>query len=308
MASVTLAESAKLSQNQLVTGVIENIITVDRLFSALPFQDIEGNALAYNRELALGDVEFLGVGGTIAAKNPATFTPVTSSLTTIIGDAEVNGLVQRTRSDKQDQRAIQIASKAKSAGRTFCNALVNGTGAANQFKGLLGLAAAGQTLSAGNGAANGAKLTFDDLDALMDQVTDKDGQVDFISMNRRTLRSYLALLRLSGGAGIGEVVTLPNGSQKVMYRGVEIFANDYVPVNQTQGLSVSATTIIAGTFDDGSMSYGIAGLNAAGQSGLEVEQVGIHQSRDESIDRVKWYCGLANYSEKGLAILTGVNN
>ena len=37
MASVTLAESAKLSQNLLIQGVIENVITVNRFFEVLPF-------------------------------------------------------------------------------------------------------------------------------------------------------------------------------------------------------------------------------------------------------------------------------
>jgi hypothetical protein len=74
MPSVTLAESAKLSQDLLVSGVIENVITVNQFFQVLPFQPIEGNALAYNRENALGDVQFAGVGSTITAKAPATFT------------------------------------------------------------------------------------------------------------------------------------------------------------------------------------------------------------------------------------------
>ena len=46
MASVTLAESAKLAQDELVAGVIENIITVNRMFDVLPFDSIEGNSLA----------------------------------------------------------------------------------------------------------------------------------------------------------------------------------------------------------------------------------------------------------------------
>src|SRR5690606_20504396 len=101
MASVTLAESAKLAQDELVAGVIENIITVNRMFDVLPFDSIEGNSLAYNRENALGDVIVAGVGTTFsgagAGKNPATFTRVNSNLTTIMGDAEVNGLIQATR-------------------------------------------------------------------------------------------------------------------------------------------------------------------------------------------------------------------
>ena len=53
MASVTLAESAKLAQNELVAGVIENIITVNRFFDVLPFDSIEGNALACLRCLKI---------------------------------------------------------------------------------------------------------------------------------------------------------------------------------------------------------------------------------------------------------------
>ena len=117
MPTVTLAEAAKLTQDQLVAGLIETIVEVNPLYELMPFTEIEGNALAYNRENALGDTQFLGVGGTITAKNPATFTKVTSELTTLIGDAEVNGLIQATRSDYTDQTAVQVASKAKSAGR-----------------------------------------------------------------------------------------------------------------------------------------------------------------------------------------------
>jgi len=36
MASITLAEAAKLSNNLLVEGIIEDIITVDEWFSYLP--------------------------------------------------------------------------------------------------------------------------------------------------------------------------------------------------------------------------------------------------------------------------------
>ena len=114
MATVTLAESAKLTQDMLLAGVIEQIVEVNPLFELFPFMEIEGNALAYNREKVIGDVQFLGVGGTITAKAPAEFDKVTSSLTTLIGDAEINGLIQATRSNYTDQTAIQVASKAKS--------------------------------------------------------------------------------------------------------------------------------------------------------------------------------------------------
>lgn len=305
MASVTLAESAKLSQDQLISGLIENVITVNRMFEIIPFDGIEGNALAYNRENVLGDVEVTGVGDTVSAKAAATFTQVTSSLTTIIGDAEVNGLIQATRSNINDQTAVQIASKAKSAGRKYQDMLINGTGSSNEFNGLINLCAASQKVDT---TTNGTNLSFEILDELLDLVVDKDGQVDYLTMPARTLRSYLALLRALGGASIGDVVTLPSGTEVPAYRGVPIFRNDYIPTDQTRGSSTTATTVFAGTLDDGSQMHGLSGLTAARNSGLGVEDVGVKETADEHIYRVKWYCGLALFSEKGLAAAPGINN
>lgn len=307
MASVTLAESAKLAQDDLVAGVIENVITVNEMFDVLPFDGIDGNALAYNRENVLGDVQMAGVGSTITAKAAATFTQVTSTLTTIIGDAEVNGLIQATRSgDGNDQKAIQIASKAKSCGRKFQDQMINGDGTGNNMSGLLALCAASQKIEANNGAANGAELTLEDLDALIDMVTDKDGQVDFLMMPARTRRKYLSILRQLGGASIGDVVKLASGREVPAYRGIPIFRNDWIPTNQVKGTATNATTIFAGNFDDGSRSHGIAGLTAQNMAGINIKEVGEKEDMDESITRIVWYSGLALFSEKGLAALTGV--
>jgi len=318
MASVTLAESAKLAQDELVAGVIENIITVNRMFEMLPFDGIEGNALAYNRENALGNVGVAGVGDTLSAQavNPidsstdakaaATFTLVTSTLTTILGDAEVNGLLQATRSgDGNDQRAVQVASKAKHLGRAYQHMLINGTGASNQFNGLINLCTAGQTVNTG---VNGGPLSFTFLDELMDLVVDKDGDVDYFTMNARTIRSFMVLLRALGGASISDTVTLPSGATVPAYRSVPIFRNDYVPITQTKGSGSNQTTIFAGTFDDGSRSTGIAGLTASQMMGINVVEVGEAEDRDESITRVKWYSGLALFSELGLACADGITD
>ena len=303
MASVTLAESAKLSENELVTGVIENIITVNQMFDALPFDGIEGNSLQYTRENAIGAVQVATVGTEIVAgKAAATFTTVSSGLTTIIGDAEVNGLIQATRSGHTDQTGTQVASKAKAAGRSYQDMLINGTGATNQFSGLLNLVDAAKLI------AHNAALTFDVLDNLMDLVTDKDGQVDYFAMNARTRRSFLTLLRGLGGASVIETVTLPSGESIMSYREVPIFRNDYIPIDQTAGSVTACTTIFAGTFDDGSQSMGIAGLTASEEQGIVVEDVGIHQTRDERITRVKWYCGLALFNLNGLSAASGVTD
>jgi len=318
MASVTLVESAKLAQDELVAGVIESVVTVNKMFDVLPFDGIEGNALAYNRENALGEVVLGTVGTTISSgsANPitsgtdgtaaATFTQVTSTLTRIIGQAEVDNLIQSTRSgDGNDQKAVQVASKAKHAGRVYQHMLINGTGSNDQFNGLINLCASGQKVATGT---NGGPLSFRWMDDLLALVKDKDGVVDFITMNVRTLNSYFELLRGLGGASINETVTLPTGAQVPGYRGVPIFQNDYIPVNQVKGGGTDQTTIFAGTLDEGSRQYGIAGLTSANDAGITVKEIGESETKDESLTRVVWYCGLALFSELGLACADGITN
>lgn len=305
MASVTLAESAKLTQNMLLAGVIQSIVTTNPIFEVMPFMEIDGNALAFNRENAMGDSQFMGVGDAITAKNPMTFTQVTASLTTLLGDAEVNGLIEATRSNVQDQRAVQIASKAKSVSRQYQSAMVNGDGTANTFPGLLSLVASNQKVNTGT---NGTTLSFDILDQLMDLIKDKDGQVDYFMMPARTRRAYFQLLRSLGGADISETMTLASGRTVPTYRGVPIFVNDYIPINQTVGTSTNCSTIFAGTFDDGSGEYGISGLTAKGSAGIRVQNVGPKEAADEDITRVKFYCGFANFSQLGLAAAPGITN
>jgi hypothetical protein len=316
MPSVTLQMSGYLAQDDLVAGVIENVVTVNRMFDMLPFDGIDGNALAYNRELVLGGVGVAGVGTAITdaldvaagktAKNAATFTPVTSMLTTIIGDANVNGMIQATRSsDGNDQRAVQVASKAKSLGRQFQTMLITGTGANFQFSGLDKLMPAGQKVTP---AVGGQVLAFVDLDTLIDTISDKDGAVDYILMHARTLRSFNALLRALGGASINDTVELPSGNKVPAYRGIPIFRNDYILTNVVQGGTPNTASVYAGTFDDGSRTHGIAGLTASKAAGINVVQVGEAEDADESITRVKWYCGFAVFSELGIGQLTGVTN
>jgi hypothetical protein len=320
MASVTLAESAKLAQDELVAGVIENIITVNQMFTSLPFDGIDGNALAYNRENALGGAGIAGVGTvfddatdrnpitgeTAPIKAAATFTQVTSSLTTIVGDAEVNGLIQATRSGHgNDQTAVQIASKAKHVGRIYQYLMMNGdSGTTDEFDGLINLVSTGQSRT--TVGTDGDLLTLDVMDELMDLVTVKDGQVDWFVMHARERRIYRGLLRALGGAAIMEVVELPGGEEIIAYSGVPIFRNDWVDIAQTVGASTDCTTIFAGCFDDGSRSNGIAGLTAEKAMGINVVDVGESETKDERIWRVKWYSGLALFSDKALAAAPGI--
>jgi hypothetical protein len=305
MASVTLEEAGKLAEDQLVQGVIEEIIDSNPMFEIFPFEGIDGNSLAFNRENTLGDVQVLGVGGTITAKNPATFTRVNANLTTILGDAEVNGLIQATRSGNVDQKAQQIASKAKSAARKYQDMMINGTGVGDEFVGLRGLVANSQKVNAKTAGddTNGGVLTFELLDELLDMIKDKDSRPDFLMMSARERRRVQQLLRAMGGASPADVYTMPSGEQIIAYNNVPIFINDYIPTNLTRGNRSDASVIFAGTWDDGSLTHGISGLTARNAAGISIVEVGQSETKDEEITRVRWYCGMANFSQKGLAML-----
>jgi len=306
MASVTLAEASKLGLNDLQTGVIENIITANAMYQVLPFDIVTGNAMQYTRENALGDVEVLGIDGTITAKAPATFTSKTAGLTTILGDAEINGLIiaQGVGANAgNDPVAVQIASKAKGVGREFQRQLVVGDSAVpNEFDGLAKLVASTQKVD-----ANANALSFSMLDELLSAITAKNGQVDFITMHSKGINKVKALLRALGGA-TPEYVQMgysadgrPN--MVMVYEGVPIFRNDYIPVNG--GAGTNESTIYAGTFNDVT-GNGIAGLFADGGRGVIVEGGQMLENKDSTLWRVKMYTGLVSYSDFGLAAITEV--
>lgn len=308
MPSVTLADAAKLSQDELVQGVVESIVSVNPVYSIMPFDMFSGNALAYNVEATLGGADFVGRGGdnTVnvigsALKTPTTTTQKTTALKPIIGDAEVDHFVMTTMGDVNNQQAFQIASKAKSIGRKFQDTMVNGDTGANAlaFDGLVKLCATGQKVTTQQ------NMTLDLLDELISKVLAKDGQVDYFLMHDIHIRKYFNLLRALGGAGIGEVVTLPGGTQVPAYRGVPLFRNDFVTVNTVD--TPDTAPILCGTFDDGSRKVGMAGLTSETNAGIFVTNIGEAEGNNNVITRVRFYAGLALFSELGLSMATKVN-
>lgn len=298
MPSVTLTEAAKLVQNPLISGVIESIVTVNKMYSVLPFDQIQGNAIEYSVENSVGGVAYTPIGGSQAipagAKTAATFARRTVGLKPMIGDAYVDHFIQSTMGSQNDQKAVQVASKAKGIGRQFQDTMINGDVAVDalSFDGLAKLVPAGQTIAT---AAGGTSLTFEMLDELIAMIKAKDGQVDFFMMPDALERKYLSLLRSLGGAYIGETVTLPGGQSVMAYRGVPIFRNDWIPV------AAGKSSIYTGCFDDGSRKLGISGLTSQINSGIFVTELGEAEDSNDTITRVRFYCGMASFNDLGVA-------
>lgn len=119
------AVAEEISQEQLVSGVIEEIIDNEALYALLPFTQVNGKAYVYNRETKLGDSTFLAQNSEIT-EQASEFKSITTHLKILIGDVDVDKFLDTTMSDVVSQKAIQLAMKAKGMGRRFKDALVNG--------------------------------------------------------------------------------------------------------------------------------------------------------------------------------------
>lgn len=312
MATQTLAEAQKLINNQIVAGVAEDIFTTNPIYAVMPWTGYEGQALLVNRENALGDAQHLAVGGTITAKAAATFTQVPFTAVTTIGDAELNGLVAaQSRSAGVDQMAVEISSKAKSVGRLLQAGIATGTGVSPQLHSLHTLTDAAQFTTASAGQA----LSFELLDQLLDLVKAKDGEVDWLMLPARTLRSYRTLVRALGG--VNETIAFDMGNGRTrnvdVYNGIPMFQNDYLSVAETaNGAALTGgalTSVYAGVWDDGSQKVGVSMIYPDGTPmGIQVEQIGAAEAKDEQIVRVKSYSNFASFNRRGIARLTSVNN
>ena len=153
--ALTLAEAAKLSNDTLLTGVIETIAQESPILQRLPFIEIVGNGLTYNRENAAPSAEFYDVGDEWDESTP-TFTQATATLKILGGDADIDNFLKSTRSNLQDLEASVVQLKSKAVQSLFDETFVNGDDSVNakSFDGIDVLCAGGQTVSMG---ANGAR-------------------------------------------------------------------------------------------------------------------------------------------------------
>lgn len=298
------AEAEKLSTNELVAGVIEEIIDRDPLFYLLPFQGVNGKAYVYDRENTLSEADFLDPNDPVN-EGAATFTEVTARLRILAGDVDVDKFLQATMSDTNNQKAIQIAAKAKALARKFRRTLVNGDNTANpkEFDGMWKLVANDRKIAAGGGPTNNLSLSM--LDELLDAVPNG---ADFIMMRPGTLRYYRGLLRAAGGTEPQHIMIKDFG-MVMAHNGVPIIVNDFM--SSVEALNGSALTggtyasVYAGRLNE---ADGIHGIYGGSSAGIVVEDIGTVQNKDATRTRLKWYCGLALKSTKSLARIHGLSN
>jgi len=289
-----LADAARLSQDMLLRGVVETVIQESAVLRYLPFVQIVGNSLRYNREVTLGDVQFYAVGDTWD-ESALTTVEKTAALAILGGDADVDAFLQQTYSNPNDLRALVISAKAKSLAHKFNQTFFQGDSAVNpeEFDGLKKLAVGARTV---NQDPNGAVLALDHLDELIDMI--KPGAPHTLFMSRRTRRKLSSLRRASGS--VLETSADAFGRRVISYDGIPVEVDDSIPDNETLGTSSDCSSIYAVQFG---FQTGVCGLD---NGGIQAQPLGALETKDAWRTRIKWYCGLALFRETALARLEGV--
>lgn len=145
--------------------------------------------------------------------------------------------------------------------------------------------------------ANGAQLTLDMMDQMIDLVM--PGKPDAIFLSRRTRRKLSSLRRASGN--LLEVDVDQFGQRALFYDGVPLYVDDFISDAQVQGSSGSVcSSVYALKFGQG---VGVLGLE---HGGIQIEKVGELETKDATRWRLKWYAALSVFSQLGVARVKGI--
>lgn len=260
MATFTLAEAQKLGLDDLQAGIAETIWTVAPALGALPFMQVAGNALTFNREATLVDGQYVAADGTITDSSALTNNKITVSLQPYSGQSDIPNSQLRQQigvNGGNDLRAIHLASAAKGVARKFLTDLINGTVGANGFDGLRTILASGAPFANQVEDAANAAFSLDLVDAAMLRLA---GRADFIMGNAKAEAKFKAAMRAAGGVTTVEL----NGKYFTSYDGVPFLRNDYISADYVGGTGGNQTDIYFGTWGDGSLSSGVQALTSSG--------------------------------------------
>jgi hypothetical protein len=314
--ALSLSDAAVASQNDLQRGVIEVFVNESVILDRIPLLEIEGNAYAYNKEATLPGAAFRAVNNAYT-ESTGTIVQATESLVILGGDADVDRFIQQTRSNLNDQRAIQTALKVKAAVRKYQDTFFNGdTGVdANSFDGLKKRLTGSQVIDTATdglpvvGSTSADRQTF--LDKLDELIAAVPGGPDALYMNSAIRSKIMSALRREN-----QYVENVGMKQEPSYQGVPLVVagktgttvggqTEIIPQTETQGAATSqCSSIYAVKWSGSEADNGVGGLT---NGGVMVDDLGMIDEKPVFRTRVEFYCGLATWG-LGAARLRGVKN
>jgi len=295
---LTIIEWLKLNPTPLASGVVEIFARENPVLANLPFINVQGNAYKYNIEQTLPGIAFRGFNEGYT-ESTGVVNPLTESLTIIGGDSDFDVAQIKMGTGDNDTRAVYDAMKAKALTLSWLQTFFTGNATINpkEFDGLNNRLTGGQVIEAGT---NGAVLTMDMLDALVDAI---QGTPSLLLMNKVAKRAIVKLGRASGVVGVSRDYF---GREVETYSGVPIGViedgadgNPILPFTETQGTSNVTSSIYA-------VKFGPDALHGIQTEPMDVRDLGEIETKPAYRTRIEWYSGLALKHPKCAARLKGV--
>lgn len=294
--ALTLIEAAKLETGDVYrSGVIELYAGSSDILTALPFENITGGSLAYNRETALPGIGFRGVN---ESYTPSTgvLNPLVEVLVIAGGELDVDRFIVQTRG--MQQRTTHEAAKIRNLGLTWTRKFIKGDSLSDprEFDGLQVRAVGDQIISAGS-TANGAALSL----AVLDQAIDQTLAPTHIVMSKAMARKFSAAARTTAVSGYVTYDIDALGRRAMQYNGLPILTVDL----DGSGTAILPFTEAAASGTDTATSIYVVGMGADSLTGLQnggmmVDDLGLLQTSPLYRTRIEWYCGIAAFNGRSI--------
>lgn len=304
--ALTLVESAKIALGRdevLKATIMELYASNSDVLQYMPFTNIAGNALAFNREKTLPDIGFRGVNEAYS-EGTGELDQITEALAIAGGDIDVDKFLVDTGGP--DQRAVQEGLKIKALSLSLTKEILKGdvTTTPKGFDGLQ-VRCTGDQLVDNSTAASGAGLSL----VKLDEAIDATEQATHLIMNKGNRR------RLTGAARnytVGGFITydVDNfGVRVAKYNELPILIadkdntdTDILPFTEAAASGSSVTSsIYVVSFND----TGVVGLQ---NQEMQVRDLGELETKPVYRTRVEWYIALAVMRPRAVTRLRYIQN
>ena len=299
---LTLLEAAKSEQDPGRLAVIREL-SEGELLGSIPFKNIDGEGVFYDKEGELPGVGFRGINETLDASY-GVLNPQAEKLKIFGAEIDVDTAILDMRGGQA--KADQIQMKVRSLRLTFEDQFINGDESVNPraFDGLKRRINIGssQAISAGGALSLGL------LDELIDAVDAAGGQ-KVLTMNQKMRRRISAAQRATGIGGFTTFEPDQFGRRVQYYGDVPILTTKVNAANaliQPFTETGSSTSIYCVAFGD-LLTTALQG-KARGQYGVSIRELG--EVSDAPVDRtrIEWYVAAAVFNGRSAGRVYGVTD
>lgn len=300
---ITLIEAAKQVDDPLKSGVIEMFAQSSELLRVLPFENISGNAIKYNREGELPGVAFRGVNEAYT-EDAGVLNPVTESLVIAGGDLDVDKFIIDTQGPSV--RSTHEAMKIKALAAAISKKIIKGDSETDprEFDGLQKRLTGNQVITAGTGS--GAALSLKKLDEAIDAVMNPT----HIIVSKAIRRLLSAAARSSSVGGYITYQADEFGRKVAFYNDLPLLVLEDADGTEILGFdeAASGASSPANTASLYVVSLSPDKMTGIQNSVMDVRDLGELNTKPVFRTRVEWYTGLCLYHGRSAARLRDITN